>query len=157
MFPLKHFKHKILTTMKSFKLNITLLLIALMAVATTSCDLTEVRDRTIDTSDPQVEFFPLSRTVSGTGATNINVQLIGEQRDSDLNLTVSVSGESTAVEGTHYTLPTNSVTIASETSVATFTVNYSGTGTPVELILELNGTDEVRAAPNLRTHTLTIQ
>ena len=143
--------------MKSFKLNLTLLLIALMAISLTSCDLTDIRDRTIDTSDPQVEFFPLSRTVSGSGSTNINVQLIGEQRDADLNLTVSVSDESSAEEGTHYTLPTNSVTIPAESSTATFTVNYTGTGSAVELILELNGTEEVRAAPNLRTHTLTIQ
>lgn len=143
--------------MKSLKLNITLLLLALMAVTITSCDLTDIRDRTIDTSDPQVEFFPLSRTVSGSGTTSLNVQLIGEQRSSDLNLTVSVSDESTAVEGTHYTLPATSVTIPAESSVATFDVNYTGTGSAVELILELTGTDEVRAAPNLRTHTLTIQ
>jgi len=143
--------------MKSLNLSIKLLLLALIAVSTTSCDLTDIRDRTIDTSDPQVEFFPLSRTVSGSGTTNINVQLIGEQRESDLTLTVSVSDESSAVEGTHYTLPSNSVTIAAQTSTAPFTVNYTGDGTAVELILELTGTDQVRAAPNLRTHTLTIQ
>lgn len=143
--------------MKSLSLGIKLLLLAVIAISTTSCDLTEIRDRTIDTSDPQVEFFPLSRTVSGDGSTNINVQLIGEQRSEDLTLTVSVSDESTAVEGTHYTLPSNSVTIAANTSTAPFTVEYTGDGTAVELILVLNGTDEVRAAPNLREHTLTIQ
>lgn len=144
--------------MKSYNLIIKLLLLALFTVAITSCDLTEVRDRTLNTDDPQVEFFPLSRTVSGDGSTSINVQLIGEQRSSDLDLTVSVvDDETSAEEGTHYTLPSNSVTISAESSVATFTVDYTGDGDAVELVLELQGTDEVRAAPNLRRHTLTIE
>lgn len=144
--------------MKSLQISIKLLLVAMIAVTTFGCDLTDIRDRTIDTSDPQVEFFPLSRTVSGSGSTNISVQLIGEQRTSDLNLTVSVvDGKTSAVEGTHYTLPSNSVTIPAESNAASFTVNYSGDGTAVELVLELQGTEEVRAAPNLKQHTLTIQ
>lgn len=139
-------------------LNIKLLLIAIVAFSIYGCDITEVRDRTIDTSDPQVEFFPLSRSVSGDSSTDINVQLIGEQRSSDLTLTVSVvDDETTAVEGTHYSLPSNSVTIPAESNVATFTVNYtSDAEDDVVLVIELQGTDEVRAAPNLSKHTLTI-
>lgn len=143
--------------MKSYKLYINLLLVALITVATTSCDLFELRDRTINTDDPQVEFFPLSRSVSGDGTTTINVQLIGEQRDSDLPLTVTVVGdETTAVEGDHYSLPSSSATIAANSSTAPFNIDYSGSGDDVVLVLELQGTDEVRAAPNLRRHTLTI-
>lgn len=145
------------------KLNnryINLLLIALFAITTTSCDLFELRDRSFNTDDPQVEFFPLSESVSGDGSININVQLIGEQRASDLPLSVTIVGESTtAVEGTHFSLPSTSVTIEANSSTAPFTINYTGsnvTSGPVVLVLELQGTDEVRAAPNLRRHTLTI-
>lgn len=146
--------------MKSYKLFINILLVALICIATASCDLFDLRDRTINTDDPQVEFFPLTRSVDGDVTTTINVQLIGEQRDADLPLTVTVvDDETTAIEGDHYNLPSNSVTIPADSSTALFSIDVLGsnvTGGPVVLVLELQGTDEVRAAPNLSRHTLTI-
>ena len=150
--------------MKLHKLHINLVVIVTLSLTIASCDLFELRDRTFD-SDPQVEFFPLSRTLtlsqSTSGITTINVQLIGEQRDSDLPLTVSVeSSTTTAVEGQHYNLPSTSVNIPAGASTADFDINVTGenlsAGEAVVLVLELQGTDQVRAAPNLRLHTLTL-
>lgn len=146
--------------MKSLKTYSNCLLVIVILFGTISCDIFEQRDRTIDTSDPQVAFFPLNRSVGGDGTTTIEVQLIGEQRSSALPLSVSVvSGETTAQQGTHYSLPSNSVTISADSSTAGFDIDYTGsnvTGNDVVLTLELQGTDQVRAAPNLRRHTLTI-
>lgn len=118
----------------------------------------------------QVEFKPLSETAtlsaSQTGSTSVTVQLIGEQRDQDITVDFSVvdaDAENAAREGVHYSLPSTSVTIAANTSSASFDINLMGenlsAGESVQLVLELqeNPDQDIEVAENLKRYELRIQ
>lgn len=110
--------------------------------------------------DPQVEFKPLSQEVDDdAGATTVAVQLIGEQRDSDLQVDFSADGD--AVEGEHYELATSSpVTIDAGTSSSDVEITLIEGSVEDEVALQLNldGTNaDVEPAPNLSEATVFIQ
>lgn len=110
-----------------------------------------------------VGFFPLQREATlASGATSVQVQLIGEQRTSDLAVSYTVSSTSTAVAGTHYTITSPSpVTIAAGTSTVNIGINLIagslGAGQSGVLILELQGGDGVEASANLATARVIIR
>ncbi len=110
-----------------------------------------------------VGFFPLEREVNvASGSTSIQIQLIGEQRDSNLSVAFSVAGTSTATAGTHFTIATSSpVTLESGTSTVNVVVNLIdgslGAGEQVRLDLELEGADGVPASENLKVSRIFIR
>jgi len=141
-------------------------LLVLVAISIVGCgDLFKVDDNSYQ-GPAKVEFTPLARTVGLTpgqsGAVGVTAQLIGEQRNSDLTFDVSVVDSlTTAVEGDHYTLPSTSVTIPADSSSAVYAINVTGAnlseGETVNVAVELQGTDNVEPATNLKTFTLTLQ
>lgn len=142
------------------------------------CDVFEQRNRTFN-DDPLIEFFPTSETLnesalddSGEDAVSvpIEIQLIGPQRDTDLqvsfsaNTDTSLSGSNAEVaeEGVHYNLPSTNATISSGSSQTTVNVEVLNNdvddgGTDHVLFLDLQDSGEVAAAENLDTHVLTIR
>ena len=152
--------------MRSFRFLGVLLLAGVLVAG---CDFFEQRDRTFD-DDPKLEFFPLSETVDesdaedagGTVTVETSIQLIGPQRDSDLTVNYVVADSSTAVEGTHFTLPATSANIAANSSSAPVEVNVLDNNvddgdTNYVLYLNLQDDNEVEPAENLKTYTLTIR
>lgn len=139
-----------------------LLVLALLGLSITACDLLEQRSRKYD-GGPKLEFFPLQETVDeGAGTASVEIQLIGRQRDSDLSVSFTVDDSSTAVQGTHYNLPSTSATIpanSSETEVGIEVLDndIDDGDTNYELFLTLQDSEGVEAAENLKTHTLTIR
>lgn len=106
----------------------------------------------------QIEFKPLQQEANqASGSFDVTIQLIGEQRDTDLTVSFTVDGSSTAVEGTHYSLNGTSGTIAAGTSSVEITIDLIdgnlAAGEEVELILNLQDADGVTAAPNLDQST----
>jgi hypothetical protein len=146
-------------TMKSLQL---ILVLAVLGLSLSACDMFEQRDRTYQ-GDPQIEFAPLSETVDeGDGTVTTSIQLIGEQRDSALPVSFTVGDQSTAVEGTHYTLGSTSTSIPANANSVDVTIevldNDQDDGdTNYELFLTLQDSDNVQAAENLKTFTLTIR
>lgn len=142
-------------------LNVVLVL-ALMGVSLSACDLFEQRDRSYN-DDPKLEFAPLTETVDeGAGTVTTNIQLIGPQRDAALPVTFSVDDSSTAVEGTHYTLSSTNASIPADASGTEISIevldNAADDGeTNYELFLSLQDSEGVEAAENLKTFTLTIR
>jgi len=113
---------------------------------------------------PQVAFAPLEREANvGAGTTSIEVQLIGAQRDSDLQVNFSVDDGSTAEAGTHYNLVTSSpVTLEAGTSTVNVQIQLIAGSVPegseVRLTLNLEGaSDGVEAAENLNTSNIFIR
>ncbi len=109
----------------------------------------------------QVAFFPLERNSRVVqGGTTVDVQLIGEQRDSALQVDVAVNAESTAQAGVHYNLGTSSVSIAANSSVATIDIEFIegsvGAGEEVTILLDITGTNDssVEIAENLKRSTV---
>lgn len=160
--------------MRSFRFLGVLLLAGVLVAG---CDFFEQRDRTFD-DDPKLEFFPLSETVDesdaedagGTVTVETSIQLIGPQRDSDLTVNYTVVDTSfedeenleAAQEGTHFTLPATSATIAANSSSAPVEVNVLDNNvddgdTNYVLYLNLQDDNEVEPAENLKTYTLTIR
>ena len=151
--------------MRTIRFNILLVAMALMF---TGClnDLFEQKDNTISSDVSQVEWYPVSRTVTepasggATTTTSIEIQLI-KRTSPGVTATYEVDGASTAVAGTHYNIVTGSpVAIAADTWESLVTIEIldspltsaqSGT-----LILNLTGGDGVSPAANYATHTLTI-
>lgn len=152
--------------MKIKNLYTKLMTVVLLPLFLAGClnDLFDQNDRTYQ-GDPVVEFFPLDAVVDeGAGNVTVNVQLIGEQRSSDLPISFIVDASSTAQSGTHYSSITSSpVTIPANSSITTVTVNVTGTGLndgeSVDLVLVLEGNqgEGVGAAEELKTYTLTIR
>lgn len=106
-----------------------------------------------------VEFAPLlAEAKLSAGTQNIKVQLIGEQRGSDLSVSFSIGGD--AVEGTHYTISSSPVTISANSSSADVVITLIdgslAVDEEVELLLNLEGGDGVEAAENLKTSTVYI-
>lgn len=159
--------------MRSFRFLGVLLLAGVLVAG---CDFFEQRDRTFD-DDPKLEFFPLSETVDesdaedagGTVTVETSIQLIGPQRDSELPInytvvdtTLEAEGAEAAEEGTHFTLPATSATIAANSSSAPVEVNVLDNNvddgnTNYVLFLRLQEDNEVEPAENLKTFTLTIR
>ena len=153
-----------LQTMKFVKL---LLILTVGGLALSACDLLDQRNRKFDDS-PKLEFKPLNTTIdegdveAAGGSTTIttDIQLIGRQRDSDLSISFSAADSSTAVEGTHYNLPSTSVTIpanssSTEVSVELLDNSADDGGTNHVLYLVLQDASGVEAAENLKTFTVT--
>ncbi|SIS91337.1 hypothetical protein [Belliella pelovolcani] len=91
----------------------------------------------------------------------VEIQLIGRQKSTDLNVAYTVDPASTAVQGVHYTLQSpNSVVLGANTSSAFLRYNVlEGIpvgGSPVTLILNLVGTDEIPGSENYKRFTITI-
>lgn len=138
--------------------NLALALVAMSMVFTTSCDsLFSTQDRSYQ-DDPKVEVKPTSTSVDEGGEVEISVQLIGPQRDSDLQVNFSTSGS--AESGTHYEPLGSSATISAGSSSTVITVNTNDVqdeGDSVELVIELTGTDaDVGVATNVSTSTVFI-
>jgi hypothetical protein len=111
----------------------------------------------------QLELKPLQSEFNlSAGTATVEVQLIGEQRDSDTTVNFSVDSGSTAVAGTHYTIASSSpVTIAANTSTTTITINLIADsldpGTSVRLTLNLDENQgDVQPAENLDTANIFI-
>jgi len=150
------------------KIYFRLLVILVLPLLLSGClnDLFDDGETYYNTDDPQVEFYPLTQQLT-LGATEessytINAQLIGEQRNAALELSVIVVDSlTTAQQGVQYSLPSTSITIPADSSTAAFTIEVSGEGLDAgdvaQLVLELQGTEEVQAAENLNQHTLIIQ
>lgn len=120
--------------------------------------------------NPKIEFRPLDQVVSDSDVDDfdpsepLKVQLIGEQRSSDLSVSFVVDEESSTAEaGTHYNLATSSpITLPANSSVTgpieiEVIENSVPDGEVVELVLVLQDADGVEAAENLKTYTLTIE
>lgn len=148
------------------RLSQSLLVLAVLGLLFSGCDLFEKRDRSFQ-DDPKIEVFPLSETVDepqngNTSAVTLEIQLIGEQRSSDLPVSLTVDDSSTAVSGTHFNLPATSATIPANSSQTEVEVQVldndaDDAGTNHLLYISLQGSEGVQAAENLRTHTLTIR
>ena len=135
-----------------------LFILALLPLLLVGCnDLFDTGDtEKVYDGPPLLEFFPLQQEVNqDDGTITVAVQLIGEQRTSDLPVTFTVDGSSTAVAGTHYNILTASpVTLASGTSKVDIEVelidgSLNAGDASVPLILNLEGTNDVQADPNL--------
>lgn len=135
-----------------------LIILALLPLMFLGCDdLFDVGDTDkVYDGPPLLGFFPLQQEVSqDDGTITVEVQLIAEQRTSDLSVNYTVNGSSTAVAGTHYNIVTPSpVTIAAGTSTVDIVIelidgNLAANDASVTLVLDMVGTDDVQADPNL--------
>ncbi|WP_069132560.1 Calx-beta domain-containing protein [Rhodohalobacter halophilus] len=146
-------------------MKVKLLIFALLPLLFASCDMNDLFDEgdTKKTYDgpAQVAFFPDEREVSDDdGSTSIEIQLIGEQRDSDLAVSFSTEGD--AVAGTHYNVSTPSpITLEAGTSTVDIVIELIADSVPdggeVQLILNLEGADGVEVAENYKTSRIFIQ
>lgn len=145
--------------MKLFKL---ILITAVLPLMLGACDSLEVDNRKFDDA-PKIEFAPLSETVDeGGGTVSTEIQLIGPQRSSDLPVSFSVADSSTAEQGTHFSVGSTSATISANSSQASVDIevldnNINDGDTNYVLYLNLQDSQEVEAAENLKTFTLTIR
>jgi uncharacterized protein YcfL len=135
---------------------------ALGSLLLVGCDALQVDDRTFS-GDPKIEFSPVSETVDeGEGTVTTKVQLIGPQRDSDLSVSFTVADSSTATAGEEYTLGATSGTISANSSQTEFDIqvldnNRDDGDTDYVLYLNLQDSQGVEAAENLKTYTLIIR
>lgn len=146
-------------------MKVKLLIFAFLPLLFASCDMNDLFDEgdTKKTYDgpAQVAFFPDEREVSDdAGTTSIEIQLIGEQRESDLS--VSFSAEGDAVAGTHYNVSTPSpITLEAGTSTVDIVIELIADSVPdgdeVQLILNLDGGDGVEVAENYKSSRIFIQ
>lgn len=101
--------------------------------------------RAATTADPLI-----TRT---TGTMNVRVNLVSGQFEQDQVLNVSVvSDATTAIAGTHYTMPTT-VTIPANTSFAQLPITIvnpvTGTGT-VDLVVQIDGNEIIKPSENFK-------
>ena len=86
------------------------------------------------------------------------IQLIGEQRSSDLQVNYSTGGDAQA--GTHYQALSGSATIpsgSSSTSITVNTIDAQNAGESVSLVIGLTGTNgDVGVAANVDSSTVFI-
>ncbi len=146
-------------------MNTRLILFLLLPIFVWGCDdLFDTGDAdVVFDGDPQVEFKPLSQEVSETaGIATIAVQLIGEQRNADLEVEFSFEG-TTAEEGVHYNVLTSSpVVIEAGSSTVDIEIEIIDSGAfengEVRLDFSLDSAgEEVEPAENLREATVWIQ
>ena len=147
-------------------MKIRLLITAVIPLLLLGCDMNDLFDkgdveREYD-GPPVVALFPLQQEVSAeAGVAAVEVQLIGEQRGSDLEASFSVNEEaSTAEAGEHYNMASGSpVTIEAGESTADVVIELLevAAGEEVMLVLDLEGaSDGVEASENLKQATLFI-
>lgn len=141
-----------------------LLLSLVLGFMTTSCsDLFDEGDVKKTYDGPSVvAFYPLqqTRSIAATPVTGVDIQLIGEQRTSDLTVSFSVSSTSTAVSGTHFTISGTTATIAAGTSTVRVPINLIAGSLAAgerKLVLELQGSADVPASENLKLTTVFIR
>ena len=156
----EQFKTKaVMRIMKSSK---ALLILALIALSLSACDLLEQEPRVYD-GPPKIGFYPLTETVDeGIDTVTTEIQLIAPQRDSDLQVNFTVDDSSSAVEGTHYHLGSTTTTIPEGKSVTELSIevldnNVDDGDTNYELFLTLQTSEGIEPAVNLKTYTLTIR
>ncbi len=144
--------------------KITLYLVAFVLMFASCDSLFDEGDNTkVYTGPTVVGFFPLEQTVSAssTPGTTVEIQLIGEQRTSDLSISYGVHSSTTATAGTHYTVSGSSATIAAGTSTANVNVSVAPgdlqAGQEVKLVLELQGGADVQPSENLKLSTIYIR
>jgi hypothetical protein len=144
--------------------NLSLTLVAFVLLFTSCDSLFDNGDNEKVYNGPDVVgFFPLEQTISAstTPGTSVEVQLIGEQKTSDVSVSYGVHSSTTATSGTHYTVSGTSVTIPANSSTADINVGLSpGDLTPgqeVKLVLELQGGSGLQASENLKLATIFIR
>ncbi len=140
-------------------MKIKLLIVAIIPLMFMGCinDLFDEGDTLKSFDGPTVVgFFPLEQERSLSDETaSVQIQLIGEQRATDLAVSYSVvSSSSTAEAGVHYNITTSSpVTLSSGTSTVDVVIELIedslGAGEEVVLILNLEGGSGVDASVNL--------
>ncbi len=89
-----------------------------------------------------------------SGAIGFRINLVSAQFDTDQVLNISVvTDKTTAVAGTHYIIPTT-VTIPAKSSYGTLTVTVVNPGvsslTPVDLVVQIDGNDQVKPSENYK-------
>lgn len=138
--------------------------IAILGLLLTGCDdLFDKGDAEAVYDGPDVvEFAPLQSEVTAGATRTIKVQLISSEglASSDLSISFSVDGASTAVEGTHFNIVSSSpVTISAGTASTDVVIATIAGSAPerVRLTLNLEGGSGVEASPNLATHNMFIQ
>ena len=112
----------------------------------------------------QVAFFPLERqTRVVQGGTTVDVQLIGPQRDSAVQVNVAANASSTAQVGVHYNALPTSVTIPANASTVTIPITYIAGSVPaggeVTILLDITGVNDsaIEIAENLKRSTIFIR
>jgi hypothetical protein len=146
-------------------MKIKLFIIALLPLVLAGCnDLFDKGDvEGVYDGPAVVGFFPLQQEVDlDDGEAVVEIQLIGEQRATDLPVAFTIGGENTtAVAGEHYTVISSPVTLSSGTSIANITIDLiEGSlddGESVRLDLQLEGAEGVPPSENLRTATVFIR
>ncbi len=140
-----------------------LLPIVLISLVLTSCDdlfSTGDTEKTYEGPD-QVAFFPLQSIADEGTDVSIEVQFISESglATSDVPVSISVVDSASTAGPDDYSLSSNSVTIASGSATASFTVTLNADDdTDAEELLVLNLEAEgVEVAENLRTANIFIQ
>jgi hypothetical protein len=88
-----------------------------------------------------------------TGSVTLRVNLVGAQSNTPINFNIAVvAGETTAVDGTHYSAITGSGTIPANSSFGTVTIQLLNPGvsssTARDLVLELVGNATTKASVN---------
>jgi len=88
-----------------------------------------------------------------TGNVTLRVNLVGAQSNTPINFNLAVvTGETTAIAGTHYTAITGTGTIPANSSFGTVTIQILNPGvsssTPGDLVLELVGNATTKASVN---------
>lgn len=112
-----------------------------------------------------LEFKPIAKTVKSNavaGSADAFIQLVGPQLGSTLALTFNIDPASTAIRGTHYTVPASgTVDLAANSSSVSLPITLiSGSVTApagVKLIINLDqAAGGIQPNPNFRKYTLTI-
>ncbi len=112
-----------------------------------------------------LEFKPIAKTVKSNavaGSADAFIQLVGPQLGSTLALTFNIDPASTAIRGTHYTVPASgTVDLAANSSSVILPITLiSGSVTApagVKLIINLDqAAGGIQPNPNFRKYTLTI-
>jgi hypothetical protein len=88
-----------------------------------------------------------------TGSVTLRVNLVGAQSNTPINFNIAVvAGETTAVDGTHYSAIAGSGTIPANSSFGTVTIQLLNPGvsssTARDLVLELVGNATTKASVN---------
>ena len=117
----------------------------------------------------QVEFSPIVKsrsqgTVAVPGYDSVKVQVIGAQLSSAQTLSYNIDASSTAVAGTHYSIPNSGTfTLPANSSFGYIRINLvpgsiasSATTSQKTLVLNLTGNSALPASPNYSKYTLTI-
>lgn len=142
-----------------YTMKIKLLIIALLPLMLMGCDMNDLFDEgdanKVYDGPTVVGFFPLQQEVAASsGTASVEVQLIGEQRNSALSVNFTVAGSSTAQAGVHYNIVTSSpVSLPANASTVDVVIELIPdnleAGQTVRLDLNLQGGDGVEASANL--------